>query len=86
MKPPTGPAWFAWCFDHGRMHTFVPRGEEDAPEGAWCTAGWVKLDGATEEEATTDKVSRFGDARFAHQLPSDTQIVLIREWSARRGW
>ncbi len=77
MREPTGPPWFAWCFDHGRLHVFVPRGEHECPDGAWCTARWVRLAGTTEQEATADKEKRFGEAVFCHHLPPDEHLALI---------
>jgi hypothetical protein len=72
---------FAWCFSHGRLHCFRPSAEY--PDGAWCTADWVALDGATEEEATRDKVARFGEARFMDHLPLAVQIAVMNEREAR---
>lgn len=68
---------YAWCFSHGRMHVFAPSAEY--PDGAWCTAAWVRLTGDTTEAAEADKVARFGDAHFVHQLPLDMQAAVIRE-------
>ncbi|MEV0831456.1 hypothetical protein [Nonomuraea rubra] len=67
------------------MHNFIPCGEADSPDGAWCTADWVKLDGSTEEEALAAKTARFGDAQFIDQLPFDVQVGLYeQEWRPRR--
>ncbi|MFE1321630.1 hypothetical protein [Kitasatospora phosalacinea] len=62
------PQPYVWCFDHGRTHNFS--------DGAWCTAWWVPLVGATEPEALADKAARFGDARFYDQLPFAVQVEL----------
>ncbi len=67
MTDTTGTPTYAWCFSHGRMHTFVPSTEH--PDGAWCTAEWMPLDGGTEDAALTDKQTRYGDAQFIHHLP-----------------
>jgi hypothetical protein len=61
---------YAWCFDHGRMHTF-----DDQP---WCTATWVRLAGDTVEEATADKVARFGNAVFMHDMRLEAQGDILR--------
>lgn len=61
--------WWAWCFSHGRMHTF--RGDP------WCGAMWAPLDGATEDEALAEKRQLFGDAQFDDALPMDVRVVLI---------
>ncbi|GGV46010.1 hypothetical protein [Streptomyces spectabilis] len=62
---------YAWCFSHGSLHHFERRGEP------WCTATWTWLDGATEDEALADKISRYSGARFLHELPDDQQLQLI---------
>jgi len=46
---------FAWCFSHGRLHTFW------TDETPWCTATWVWLDGTTEDEAMQIKASAYGE-------------------------
>lgn len=64
----TGAVRYVWCFDHGRTHDFS--------HGAWCTASWAPLNGASETEALADKAARFGDAVFYDQLPMDQQVAL----------
>lgn len=68
MEEPTPN--YAWCFSHGRMHTFWPDREP------WCTALWVRVAGITEDEAEAAKRERFGDARFMHDLPVEEQVVI----------
>jgi hypothetical protein len=63
------PIFYAWCFSHGRLHTF-----DGAP---WCTATWTRLTGTTEAEALADKQARYGDAQFLHQLTGEQQLDLI---------
>ncbi|MFJ8690199.1 hypothetical protein [Micromonospora wenchangensis] len=79
MPDPT--TTYAWCFSHGRMHTFVPSAEY--PDGAWCTAEWMPLDGDTEVAALADKHARYGDAQFIHHLPFEAQVQISEAWSAR---
>lgn len=64
-------ATFAFCFSHGRMHTFRP--SEEYPDGAWCTAQWVPLEGANVDAAWADKTQRYGDAQFMHHLSLEQQ-------------
>ncbi|PBC66281.1 hypothetical protein BX265_8344 [Streptomyces sp. TLI_235] len=66
-RVPTTSFAYAWCFDHGRLHRF-PAGDEP-----WCSAAWVPLAGATEEEAVEAKWAAYGDARFLHDLSEDKQ-------------
>lgn len=68
---------YAWCFDHGIRHAFDP-------EAPWCTACWVWLDGNTEDAATADKASRFGEARFLHELPDPQRLAIIRDGAKHR--
>ncbi|MEV4374571.1 hypothetical protein AB0J71_46475 [Nonomuraea sp. NPDC049637] len=74
--------WFAWCFDHGRLHTFVPTPQH--PDGAWCNAAWLKLAGESEAAALADKDRRFGQARFFDELPDETQLQVLRETDPRQ--
>jgi len=63
---------FAWCFSHGRLHTFW------TDETPWCTATWVWLDGTTEDEAMQIKASAYGEAVFLHDLPSaEAQLAVM---------
>lgn len=71
----SGP--FAWCFDHGRLHTFGKSGTE-------CSAAWVPLEGATEEEALRHKELVWGHAQFFDQLDLDRQGGLISVVQSRR--
>lgn len=71
------PPVHAWCFSHGRMHTFPSIHE------AWCTADWIPLDGATEEAAHADKVTRYGEAIHHDHLPLEAQERLISEVEQR---
>jgi hypothetical protein len=72
---------YAWCFSHGRMHIFRPSSEY--PDGAWCTARWMPLAGATEEDALADKQDRYGSAQFEHQLPFVKRTTVIEECARR---
>ncbi|MEU3464463.1 hypothetical protein ABZ721_31485 [Streptomyces sp. NPDC006733] len=65
-------AWFAWCFDHGRLHTFA------AVTAPWCTAAWVRLHGDTEAEALQDKVGRFGSCVYFDQLSADQVAEVLK--------
>ncbi|MBD3004655.1 hypothetical protein [Streptomyces sp. 5-10] len=65
---------YAWCFSHGWMHIGKP----------WCTATWVILSGATEEEALASRLEQYGEARFLHHLPGEQQIVVIEASRAAR--
>ena len=69
---------YAWCFDHGRLHTFL------AEEGTWCTAAWVALDAPSEQEALKQKELIWGPAEFFDQLPLDRQGGLIGMMDARK--
>lgn len=62
---------YAWCFSHGRMHTF-PVGREP-----WCTAWWVPLAGNTEQAALAEKRNRYGDAQFMHHLSVEQQAAIV---------
>ena len=76
--PKDGPKpTYAWCFSHGRLHTFWP-------SRIWCTADWIELAGATKEEALHDKRSRFGEAQFIHGLPSDQRLSVLGACAERR--
>jgi hypothetical protein len=79
---PEASVTFAWCFSHGQLHRF--RLSDQYPDGAWCTAKWMPLDGATEEEALRDKQARFDDAQFDHHLPHEKQLAVIEACAARR--
>lgn len=74
---------FAWCFDHGRPHNFLP---DSNPEEV-CSASWVPLLGDTEEEAMRHKQLVWGDAQFFDQLPLDRQggLIAITEMRKNRG-
>lgn len=67
---PTQLVHYAWCFDHGTLHRFSPRGTP------WCTAAWVSLDAYTEETALAMKQEAWGDARFLHDLSPDQQAAI----------
>lgn len=69
---------YVWCFSHGRLHTF-------GPDGAWCTAQWVRLNGDTEGEARADKQHRFGAAMNTNDLSLETQLMLINETICEAG-
>lgn len=79
MTQPQVTKTYGWCFDHGRLHTFL------SSEGSWCTAAWVPLDAATEEEALEQKLLAYGGAQFFDQLPLDRQGGVIAISEARRG-
>lgn len=68
------PKTYAWCFSHGRMHTFRPSREYQ--DGAWCTALWVPLAGNDEAAALADKTQRYGTGKFIDQLPLDKQMAI----------
>lgn len=70
--------WYAWCFSHGRLHTFHPGPDDD---GAWCTAEWSRLNGNNAQAALADKQTRYGDAQFLNELPLDVQMAVIEETS-----
>lgn len=72
---------YAWCFSHGRMHFFRP--SREYPDGAWCTAFWVPLNGDTEEAALADKRARFTDARFDHELAPERRAEVFEAHAAR---
>lgn len=76
MPEPT----YAWCFDHGRLHIF--RLTESNPD-PWCTANWMPLTGATEDEALADKQQRYEDAQFIHHLDEDQQWHVIEVCALR---
>lgn len=63
---------YAWCFSHGRMHTFYSDREP------WCTAMWAPVSGDTEEAALAAKRERYGDAQFIHHLPLGGQAEVHR--------
>lgn len=71
---------FAWCFDHGRLHTFLPDGNPNEV----CSAAWVQLHGDSEEEALNQKQLVWGDAQFFDQLSLDRQGGLIAITEMRR--
>ncbi len=64
---------FAWCFSHGRLHRFNSQ--------PWCTADWVRLPGASQDEARAAQVERFGEAVFLHHLPLEQQAEIVQESS-----
>lgn len=68
---------FAWCFDHGRLHTI-------RPSRTWCTANWIALDGSEEEEALRDKRDRFGDALFLYGLSAGQRALVLAACAERR--
>lgn len=72
----------AWCFSHGRLHTFRPTAEY--PDGAWCTALWVPLDGADPFAAEKNKLDRYGDAQFIHHIADLDEQMRIHELAAAR--
>lgn len=74
----TAARLYAWCFSHGRTHYFYP---DDTP---WCTALWVYLAGATEEEAEADKQARYGDARFLDELPDVEAQAAVMQLSQQQ--
>lgn len=65
------PTRYAWCFSHGRLHTF------STDRNPWCTATWTWLHGDTETTATANKTAKYGDAQFLHQLPQEQQINVM---------
>lgn len=67
----------AWCFSHGRMHTF------DGINGAWCTANWVDMGTAYLAVAEDRKRAHFGDARFMDELPLEAQEAVIEQVQER---
>jgi hypothetical protein len=67
----------AWCFSHGRMHTF------DSLNGAWCTASWVDLGTRYAAVAEQRKRDHFGDARFMDELPLEAQVAVIEQVQER---
>jgi hypothetical protein len=75
VRPEQGE-FFAWCFDHGRLHRFSPE--------PWCTAAWIRLDGQTESQALASKTALFGDARFIDQLSPGSQVELVNISRLRR--
>lgn len=74
--------WFAWCFSHGRLHTFHPSAGD--PLGAWCGALWTRLNGTDEEAAVADKQARYGDAQFIDHLPLDEQLAIHEDTAPGR--
>lgn len=66
----------AWCFSHGRMHTF-------GSDGAWCTAHWVDLGASNPVQADQRKRDHFGDARFMDELPLEAQKAVIEQVQER---
>lgn len=62
---------YAWCFDHGTLHTF---GADAIP---WCTAAWVPFAAASKESALEAKTAAYGDAVFFDQLTSDRQLEVV---------
>jgi hypothetical protein len=74
MSPTTSPqtpVLFAWCFDHGTLHTFT------AKEGPWCTAAWAPISAPDKAQALKQKERFWGPARFFGELPLDRQGGLI---------
>jgi hypothetical protein len=67
----------AWCFSHGRMHTF------GSSDGAWCTADWVDLGASNPALAEDRKRAHFGDARFMHDLPLEAQEAVMQQVQER---
>jgi hypothetical protein len=67
----------AWCFSHGRMHTF------DDINGAWCTAPWVDLGTPYAAVAEDRKRAHFGDARFMHELSAEAQEAVMQQVEER---
>ncbi len=68
---------YAWCFSHGRMHTF---GDIN---GAWCTGHWVDLGTHFRVSAEDRKEAHFGDARVLHELPLEAQQAVIEQVKER---
>jgi hypothetical protein len=68
---------YAWCFDHGCMHTF-------APDGAWCTAPWVAFPADTFAAAMEMKKHAYGSAKFMDQLPLLEQYDVVEMNADRR--
>jgi len=68
----------AWCFSHGRMHTF------DADETPWCTASWVAFAVTGELQALEAKQAAYGGARFLNELPVEKQLEVMEIGEARR--
>jgi hypothetical protein len=64
------------------MHRFVPDGEY--PDGAWCTAQWVRIGTGAERDCLAGKHARFGMARFIDELPLEVQVEIANETEARR--
>ncbi|MGW2109404.1 hypothetical protein [Streptomyces sp. NPDC001948] len=66
------PDTHAWCFDHGRAHTF--KGGKEP----WCGAAWVAFAATSAKEALTAKQAAYGDAQFFHQLSAADQLDVIK--------
>jgi hypothetical protein len=82
VEVPEPTVTYVWCFSHGHIHGFRPSTEH--PDGQWCTANWVPLAGDAKADALAEKQTRFGDARFDHQLPRNQQLEVVRACAARR--
>ncbi|GGQ85037.1 hypothetical protein GCM10010216_53550 [Streptomyces flaveolus] len=67
----TNSSWYAWCFDHGVLHTFTHGAEP------WCTAAWVPLAADTAEEAAEAKQAAYGDALSLDGLPLEEQLDVL---------
>ncbi|MEV1042367.1 hypothetical protein AB0J01_37995 [Streptomyces sp. NPDC050204] len=67
----------AWCFDHGRAHTF--KGGKEP----WCGAAWVTFAATSTEEALAAKQAAYGDAQFFDQLSATDQLDIIEIRSTR---
>lgn len=63
---------FAWCFDHGTLHTFPADAEP------WCTAAWVPFVAGTRELALESKRAAYGDAVFFDQLTSEQKLEVVQ--------
>lgn len=66
----------AWCFSHGRMHTF-------GSDGTWCGGNWVDLGTPYLAVAEDEKRVHFGDARFMHELPAEAQEAVMAQVKER---
>lgn len=69
---------YAWCFDHGRMHSFPYL------QAPWCTAAWVAFPADTPEEALTQKKTAYGEAVFLGDLPQAQQCAVYDTLANRR--
>jgi hypothetical protein len=73
QQPQAPRTVYAWCFSHGRMHTF------DNINDAWCTADWIPLAGTNEFDALADKIARYGNAEHHGHLSLEAQERLSGE-------